>query len=145
MIAASLLVDQKIERVIVIAPRTKVVDQWAEEFEKVTKRKMIKIKPAIKDLIGEGYDVCSTWASIKNSLDAYQAMCSENKTLVICDENHHAAIDATWGTAAQGAFASAKYVLVLTGTPIRSDNKKTAHLYYSDGEDWITQQRVHTN
>ncbi len=133
MIANSLIHENKIDNVIVIAPRTKVVDQWTKDFEFVTNRKMMVIKPQTAEIIGDGVDVCSTWASIRNLLDIYQNICNQKNTLVICDENHHAAIDAAWGTGAQGAFKNAKYVLVLTGTPIRSDNKKTAWLHYSEG------------
>ena len=41
--------------------------------------------------------------------------------MVICDEHHHAAVTAAWGTGANTAFTNAKKVLILTGTPIRSD------------------------
>ncbi len=133
MIAAALIHDKKIENVIVIAPRTKVVEQWTKDFKFVTNRTMMVITPQTSDIIGEGIDACSTWNSISNLLDAYQKICNDKNTLVICDENHHAAVDAAWGHGAQGAFKNAKYVLILTGTPIRSDNKKTAWLHYSDG------------
>ena len=44
--------------------------------------------------------------------------------MVICDEHHHAAVKAAWGMSADGAFKNAKYVLILTGTPIRSDSEE---------------------
>jgi superfamily II DNA or RNA helicase len=44
--------------------------------------------------------------------------------LVICDEHHHAAIEAAWGESANSAFAAASYVLILTGTPVRSDGAR---------------------
>ena len=39
--------------------------------------------------------------------------------MVICDEHHHAAITAVWGKSAGDAFKNARFVLILTGTPIR--------------------------
>ena len=48
-------------------------------------------------------------------LPAFQNICLARKTLVICDEHHHAAIEAAWGTGAFGAFEKAQHVLVLTG------------------------------
>ena len=43
----------------------------------------------------------------------------------VCDEHHHAAVEAVWGDSAMDAFNEAKYSIVLTGTPIRSDGKET--------------------
>ena len=65
-------------------------------------------------------------------LPAFQNICSSRKTLVICDEHHHAAIEAAWGNGAYGAFNDASHVLVLTGTPIRSDGKESVWLAYDD-------------
>jgi superfamily II DNA or RNA helicase len=50
-----------------------------------------------------------------------QAVCRSARVLVVCDEHHHAAVEAAWGNGANGAFANAKHILVLTGTPIRFD------------------------
>jgi len=130
LIAANLLEKNEIERVVVIAPRIEVVKQWSEEYKTVTGNNMLQIKGSDKDAAGYGMDVCSTWASIQGLLEGYQKLCQESKTLVICDEHHHAAIKAAWGTGAGGAFKSAKYVLILTGTPIRSDNQETTWLEF---------------
>jgi len=46
--------------------------------------------------------------------DALQAVCQDSRVLVICDEHHHAAVEAVWGDSVDSAFASAKFVLVLT-------------------------------
>jgi superfamily II DNA or RNA helicase len=52
--------------------------------------------------------------------------------LVICDEHHHAAVEAAWGADANDAFHDAKYVVVLSGTPIRSDGRETVWLAFDD-------------
>ena len=75
-------------------------------------------------------DVCATWAAVKGLLPEFQAICRHNKTLVICDEHHHAAVEAAWGNGAGSAFQNAKYVVVLTGTPIRSDGEATVWLAF---------------
>ena len=49
---------------------------------------------------------------------------------MICDEHHHAAVTAAWGKSADSAFTDAAYVLVLTGTPIRSDGEETTWFAY---------------
>ena len=51
------------------------------------------------------------WAAVEGLLEAFQQVCASSRTLVICDEHHHAAVQAAWGSGANGAFALAKYVI----------------------------------
>jgi superfamily II DNA or RNA helicase len=128
-IAQKLFETGLIDRVVVIAPRVEVVKQWAKDFFDVTGRFMGKVTGA-EDQIE--YDVCVTWAAVQSLRDAFQAVCRTDRVLLICDEHHHAAVSAAWGTGADTALRDAKFVLVLTGTPIRSDAKKTVWLAYDD-------------
>jgi len=128
-IAKNLIDMDTIDRVIVIAPRVEVVNQWTRDFKTITGRFMGKIAGAETTI---EYDVAATWAAVQNLQDAFQAVCANSRVLVICDEHHHAAVSAAWGSSADSAFAAAKYVLVLTGTPIRSDKKESVWLAYDD-------------
>ena len=132
VIAKELLKSESIERVIVIAPRSEVVRQWCDDFSMVTGRSMMKVTGKDDDLESYGTDLCATWAAIEGLLEGFQAVCDSSDTLVICDEHHHAAIEAAWGRGADGAFENAKYVLVLTGTPIRSDGQEPVWFAYDD-------------
>ena len=96
-IIAQSLIQKGIERGIVIAPRAEVVRQWSEEFYSVTGRHMTKVTGADDEVEGFGDDLSATWASVQNLADAFQAVCDANETLVICDEHHHAAVEAAWG------------------------------------------------
>lgn len=132
VIAKEFVERGEIERVIVIAPRREVVNQWAADYRSVTGRYMGKITgadPAPDEL---QIDLCATWAATGSLLDAFQAVCREQRTMIICDEHHHAAVEAAWGKSAGSAFAEAKFVLVLTGTPIRSDGERAVWLAYDD-------------
>jgi superfamily II DNA or RNA helicase len=131
-IAKTLLDSEEIARVIVIAPRTQVVTQWAEDFTRVTGRHMGKVTAKDGELGDLGMDICATWSAIQGLWPELQAVCQSSKVLVICDEHHHAAVEAAWGESAGGAFESAKFVLVLTGTPIRSDGAESVWLAYDD-------------
>lgn len=131
-IAKTLLDSEEIDRVVVIAPRTQVVTQWAEDFVRVTGRHMGKVTARDGEIGGLGMDVCATWSAIQGLLPELQAVCRNSKVLVICDEHHHAAVEAAWGESAGGAFLDSKYVLVLTGTPIRSDGAESVWLAYDD-------------
>ena len=130
-IADELFKSGKIERVIVIAPQDSVVDKWAEDYFAVTGRYMQRSSKLDGD---HGSDLCSTWMSVNSLLDGYQKICNEKKTIVICDEQHHAAATAVWGNSAIKAFENAAYILMLTGTPIRTDSQEPAFLQYEGGE-----------
>jgi superfamily II DNA or RNA helicase len=129
VIAKDLIDMALIDRVVVIAPRVEVVNQWARDFKQVTDRFMGKITGSETQI---DYDVCATWAAVQGLQDAFQLVCRTSRVLVVCDEHHHAAVKAAWGSSADSAFANAKYVLVLTGTPIRSDRKQSVWLAYDD-------------
>lgn len=131
VIAADLLGMEAITRVVVIAPRKTVVDQWAEEFERLTGRHMRKVTAADGNQLFSR-DICATWAAVKDLQDAFQAICASDRVLVICDEHHHAAIAAAWGAAADSAFRKAEFALILTGTPIRSDGGQSVWLNLND-------------
>jgi len=132
VIAKRLLEMSEIDRVIVIAPRAEVVKQWGEEYRFVTGRHMTKVTGADGDVSDFGLDLCATWSAIESLQDAFQAVCKQHKTLVICDEHHHAAVEAAWGSDASDAFHDAKFVIVLSGTPVRSDGKETVWLAFDD-------------
>ena len=131
-IARELLQKGEIDRVVVIAPRGEVVNQWAEDFRRTTGRFMQKVTAADGDISAMNLDVCATWAAVQGLQDAMQAVCGSSRVLVICDEHHHAAVEAAWGDGADSAFSQAKFVLVLTGTPIRSDGAKSIWMAYDD-------------
>ncbi len=131
-IARELFLRNEIDRVIVIAPRAEVVNQWADDFYLVTGRFMSKVTSSDGDIKSLGVDVCATWSAVNGLKDAFQAVCQSGRVLVICDEHHHAAIKAAWGDSADSAFKDGKFVLILTGTPIRSDGKETAWLPYDE-------------
>lgn len=131
-IAATLFEMGEIDRVVVIAPRTEVVNQWAADFRRVTGRHMSKATGADRDLHSLGLDLCATWSAVSGLQDALQAICRDKRVLVVCDEHHHAAVAAAWGDSADSAFTEARYVIVLTGTPIRSDGAQSVWLAYDD-------------
>jgi superfamily II DNA or RNA helicase len=131
-IARELFDRNEIDRVIVIAPRSEVVNQWAKDFNLVTQRPMSKVTGVDGNIDYLGMDVCATWSAIQGLALGFHDLCNKNRTLVICDEHHHAAVEAAWGDSADSAFTQASFVLVLTGTPIRSDGAQSVWLAYHD-------------
>jgi superfamily II DNA or RNA helicase len=135
VIANKLIELEEIERVIIIAPRKEIVKQWKEEFRTITSRSMIVVTGRNDDV---GLDLCATWNSIQNNTMLFADICNNFKTLVICDEHHHAAVNAVWGSGAEKAFAQSKYVIVLTGTPIRTDGSEPVWFSYSSDGGKLT-------
>jgi len=131
-IARELFDRDEIDRVIVIAPRSEVVNQWSKDFNIVTQRPMSKVTGVDGNIDYLGIDVCATWSAIQGLASGFHDLCNKNRTLVICDEHHHAAVEAAWGDSADSAFTNASFVLVLTGTPIRSDGAQSVWMAYHD-------------
>jgi superfamily II DNA or RNA helicase len=131
VIAQQLLATGAITRVIVIASRNTVVTQWADDFSQLTGRNMMKITDP-EDIGSAEADICATWAAVNGLKDMFQAICARERVLVICDEHHHAAITAAWGTSADSAFKEAAFALILTGTPLRSDGAASVWLNLDD-------------
>ena len=134
-IFASALADRlikkgTIERVISIAPRTQVTTQWGEEFTFVTGRPMMRVMSSESGVDGYGLDLCLTWQSVDGLLPSLQAICQHFKTLVICDEHHHAAVSKNWGENAD-VLADAACLLVLSGTPVRADGLEPIWFAYN--------------
>jgi|TARA_Y100000815_G_scaffold231428_1_gene221607 superfamily II DNA or RNA helicase len=132
VIAKQMFKRDVIDRVIVIAPRSEVVKQWGKDFQFVTGKHMTKVTASDEDVTDYGNDLCATWHAIEGLSEPFQFVCNNYRTLVICDEHHHAAVEAAWGEQAGSAFENAKYTLILTGTPVRSDGKDTVWLAYDD-------------
>ena len=131
-IAKKLIDRGEIDRVIVLAPRSEVVNQWSNDFFNITGRFMSKVTRADGDVEKLEIDVCATWHAVQGLQDSFQAVCKLTRTLVICDEHHHAAVEASWGNGADSAFSNASFVLILTGTPMRSDGERTIWLSYDE-------------
>ena len=132
VIAQELFNSDDIDRVIVIAPRNEVVNQWAIDFRQITGRFLGRVTGKDIDIADLDMDLCATWAAVQGLQDGFQGVCNSSRTLVICDEHHHAAIEATWGDSADNAFAAAKHTIVLSGTPIRSDGEQPVWLAYDN-------------
>ncbi|MGC6496316.1 MAG: DEAD/DEAH box helicase [Candidatus Puniceispirillaceae bacterium] len=132
VIAKELINRELVDRVVVIAPRREVVDQWSTDFKNICNRPMIKVTASDENIEGYGQDICATWSAVRGLADVFQQICLQQQTLVICDEHHHAAVTAAWGRSAIGAFTEAAFSLVLSGTPIRSDGEEPVWFAYDD-------------
>ena len=128
LIAQILFSEGLIDRIIYITPRKTVGKQWCSDAKKILGRNTLCITGADEEPEGYGLDVCVTFQAINGCIEGLQAICRNDRSLVIADELHHASGVRSWGVETGGAFSEAKYVLALSGTAIRSDGEAAVWL-----------------
>jgi len=131
-------------RLLVVVPNVNLVDQWVESLGT---RMRIHLDNAPSRGVVEhsetvGAVVC--YQSLPNSAAAHAVRMGRTQTLVVFDEVHHVADNASWGQAvvtmvgdiANGAPENAAAVLNMTGTLFRSSkNKRISTVRYSRVEE----------
>lgn len=134
-VAAELLADRVVERVIVVAPTEHLKVQWAD----AAARAGIQIDPGLgsgkKGRSKQYKGVAVTYAGVAIAPHRYEALANQFKTLVILDEVHHAGDALSWGDAVRDCFKYATRRLMLTGTPFRSDANPIPFVTYDEQED----------
>ncbi|MGL5405389.1 MAG: DEAD/DEAH box helicase [Propionibacteriaceae bacterium] len=129
-VAAELLHDRTIERVIVVAPTEHLKVQWAD----AAARAGIQIDPGLgstkKGRSRQFKGVAVTYAGVATQPYRYETMVHTHRTLVILDEVHHTGDALSWGDAVKESFKYATRRLCLTGTPFRSDDNPIPFVSY---------------
>ena len=133
-VAHQMLAAGRVERVVVAAPTTHICRQWAADAA----RYGIDLEPNRPNSEGrepaDRHGVAVTYQTIAAGPRAHRAGCAGRATLVIADEPHHMGEHAAWGSRAQDAFEEARFRLLLSGTPFRSDSNPIPWVSYdADG------------
>jgi superfamily II DNA or RNA helicase len=136
--AAAYLVNEMysvsdIDRVIVVVPTSNLRNQWHESWLGMG----IQLEPNFVNRHGAIWPrdfkgIVTTYASVASNPELYRALVAP-KTFVILDEVHHCGVhdQQAWGAAVRLAFSSARYRLLLSGTPYRDDG--IPFIKYVDG------------
>jgi len=149
--AARLYSDRIINRVLVVVPTRRLIDQWVQAGSGAGGGATVPLAPAgwrpTQPLLARWAGAVFTYHALFAQTTMFEALAAEPgfKTLVIFDEIHHAGTEKAWGIAAQQAFlAAATRVLNLSGTPFRSrdpivfvettNGKSVASYTYSYGD-----------
>jgi superfamily II DNA or RNA helicase len=75
-----------------------------------------------------------TYQTVAAGPAVHRRRCAEVPTLLIADEPHHMGEQAAWGTSTVAAFARARFRLLLSGTPFRTDDTPIPWVRYdADG------------
>ncbi len=133
-LAARLIAQRRIDRVVVVTPTEHLKTQWAD----AAARAGIALDPAFgsgrartsRDFRG----IVVTYAGVAANVLGLRVRTEAYKTLVVLDEVHHAGDAMSWGEAVREAFEPAARRLMLTGTPFRSDTNPIPFVRYeADG------------
>jgi superfamily II DNA or RNA helicase len=132
-VAHRMLAEGRVARVAVIAPTTHIARQWALDAA----RYGIDLEPNRPNAAGpeprDRHGVAVTYATLAAGPAVHRRRCAEAATLLIADEPHHMGELAAWGRSTQSAFERARFRLLLSGTPFRSDNAPIPWVAY-DGD-----------
>ena len=131
-VAHRMLAEGRVARVAVVAPTTHICRQWALDAA----RYGISLEPNRSNAAGpeprDRHGVAVTYATVAAGAGVHRRRCAERPTLLIADEPHHMGEDATWGRSTVEAFAKARFRLLLSGTPFRSDSTPIPWVNYDE-------------
>ena len=136
-IAHRMLSANFVSRVVVAGPTTHICRQWAADAG----RYGIDLEPNRPNSDGpesaDFHGVAVTYQTIAAGPDTHRRAAARRPTLLIADEPHHMGDQAAWGLQTRSAFDGARFRLLLSGTPFRSDNSAIPWVTYD--EDSVSQ------
>lgn len=125
-----------VSRVVVAGPTTHICRQWAADAA----RYGIDLEPNRPNSDGpesaDFHGVAVTYQTIAAGPETHRLATGRRPTLLIADEPHHMGDQAAWGVQTRKAFDGARFRLLLSGTPFRSDNSAIPWVTY--GEDGLS-------
>ena len=131
-VAHRMLAEGRVARVAVVAPTTHICRQWALDAA----RYGIDLEPNRPNAAGpeprDRHGIAVTYATLAAGPKVHRRRCAEAPTLLIADEPHHMGELAAWGRSTLAAFERARFRLLLSGTPFRSDNTPIPWVSYDD-------------
>jgi superfamily II DNA or RNA helicase len=133
-VAHRMLAEGRVARVAVVAPTTHIARQWAADAA----RYGLDLEPNRPNAAGpeprDRHGVAVTYQTVASGPAVHRRRAAHVPTLLIADEPHHMGDEAAWGRATTGAFARARFKLLLSGTPFRTDDTPIPWVTYdADG------------
>ncbi len=120
-----------VDRVAIVSPTTQVAAQWAADASRFGLYLMPNRPNAHGIEPPDAHGVSVTYAAVCAASAMHQRACA-TRTLVILDEPHHVGDNRSWGQAIRQAFGPAAIILMLSGTPWRTDGVPIPFAEYDD-------------
>ncbi|MFT3862874.1 MAG: DEAD/DEAH box helicase family protein [Solirubrobacterales bacterium] len=121
-----------VSRIVVAGPTTHICRQWAADAA----RYGIDLEPNRPNSdgpeSGDFHGIAVTYQTIAAGPETHRAAARRRTTLLIADEPHHMGDQAAWGLQTRKAFDGARFRLLLSGTPFRSDNSAIPWVNYDE-------------
>jgi superfamily II DNA or RNA helicase len=121
-----------VSRVVVAGPTTHICRQWAADAGRYS----IDLEPNRPNSDGpesaDFHGVAVTYQTIAAGPETHRLAAGRRTTLLIADEPHHMGDLAAWGLRTRRAFDGARFRLLLSGTPFRSDNSAIPWVTYDE-------------
>lgn len=119
-------------RVLIVVPTLNVRRQWEVEGAKMFGIQLQTEKFGT-DFRSGFIGGVATYQSLASQVSLFRKIVTSRPTLVIFDEVHHLSDTATWGETAKIACENATRILLLSGTPFRTDGLTIPFINY-DGD-----------
>ncbi len=131
-VAHRMLSERRVQRVAIVAPTTHICRQWAADAA----RYGLDLEPNRPNAEGpeprDRHGVAVTYQTVAAGPAVHRH--HARSTLIIADEPHHMGEQAAWGRRMVESFAGARFRLLLSGTPFRSDDTPIPWVAYdADG------------
>ncbi|HXR60844.1 MAG TPA: DEAD/DEAH box helicase [Solirubrobacterales bacterium] len=131
-IAHRMLSANFVSRIVVAGPTTHICRQWAADAA----RYGIDLEPNRPNSDGpeseDFHGIAVTYQTIAAGPNTHRLAAGRRPTLLIADEPHHMGDQAAWGLQTRRAFDGARFRLLLSGTPFRSDNSAIPWVAYDE-------------
>ena len=131
-VATRMLATQRAKRLIVLVPTAHLRHQWATAAKRWGDKGLnldyTSSRPKQWMSRADNHGAVITYAQLAQNPQIWVA--PSKGALIMPDEVHHAGDGATWGDATRIAFQRAAHLLLLSGTPFRSDKLRIPYLRY---------------
>jgi superfamily II DNA or RNA helicase len=133
VVAAQRLIELgEVGRLVVVVPTTHLRSQWATAAARLGVQLDHRFANGT-GVIAKDYDgTVVTYSTVAAAPLLWRKLVTDQPTLVVIDEVHHAGDELSWGAALREAFAPAARRLLLSGTPFRSDGASIPFVHYDE-------------
>lgn len=139
-VARSFIAARPNARILVITPTLNLRRQWAVEAQRLYGIKL-QTKEFGTDFKRDFDGGVATYQTLDYQAEIFRVICSSNPTLVIMDEPHHCGDKSSWGEAARHSFENAERLLLLSGTPFRTDGRKIPFVQYDGSLECVSHHK----